>query len=154
MSEASQNTGAPVSAPDTPTSPWELTVERFSLHDGRDDRDDLLPSIHFEQDSDLYVNTKVAAGGTYAGVVLVALGIDGYASHHVSVDTYPTSVRDEGAFDYKGDTQHALSDAVAALEAVVEQLRVMRSAAEDAAAHRNTASVVAEAVRAGHQLNV
>lgn len=130
------------------TNHYKLDVEAFSLFD-RTEGEDKRPIVHFEVDPDLYVTARAArGGGVSAGLVLVDLGIDGYLTHRVRVDTRPVrSDSDPEAFDYEGDRLHALDDAIEALTAVRDQLAAMRPAPEVQAAERNAFEIGRDAER-------
>ena len=155
------------------TNRYELAVEAFSLfnEDKNDDAPDRLPIVLFEVDPELYHGVDVALGNpqdvaerlgrrrlaSQAALVLIELGIDGESTHRVRVDrTGNRSLPGEDpalyddAFNYpRGGEALILGDAVEALQAVVDQLLVMRSVAEARQAERNAVTIGADAQRAG-----
>ena len=103
----------------------QLDVEAFSLYG----TDKTRGNVHYEADDDL--------SGQLAGLVLVELGIDGYETHKVRVDLSAVMIdhaEDETVLHYGGDKVAALDDALAAIEAVRDQLEAMRRLASSDAA--------------------
>lgn len=127
------------------TKDYRIAVENFSLYDGE-------TSLHFERDMDLYVEAGRAlshpAGapkGRQAALVLIELGIDGEHAHRVRVDqtSYlfcPGPGEDpslyDGAFVYPHQNPETfiLSDALEAVEALLERLRAMNATEQAPAA--------------------
>lgn len=137
-------------------NPYRLDVEAFSLYDGES-------NITFELDNDLYIGVDRALGNpqdraermakprlaSQAALVLVELGIDGENSHRVRVartGNIPgpgdSPERWEDAFNYPTHGEaFILGDAIAACQALLDQLLVMRTAEEARAAEHNALSI-------------
>lgn len=139
-------------------NPFRLSVESFALFND-------AGAVHFEADDDLSIGVSRALGNpddpaerqrrrlaSQAGLVLIELGIDGDPAHRVRVQrtgNYPGPGEDrslyEDAHNYptraEGGDALILGDAIEALQAVLDQLLVMRTADEARAAEHNALSI-------------
>jgi len=113
--------------PETPVTPtalapatYEVAVDNLSLHHASGE------SLHYERDRDLTIHTKAAKrGGEFAAVVLVELGIDGYACHQARLDfgtLHPKEGEEMFHYERTGDEVRALNDAIETLTAIRDQL--------------------------------
>lgn len=143
---------------------YRLDVEAFTLSDGE-------TNVHFELDNDLYIGVDRALGNpqdrgeraartrlaSQAALVLVELGIDGERTHRVRLErtgNIPGPGEDRGryedAFNYPASGEaFILGDAIEALQAVLDQLLVMRTADEAREAERNAVTIGADAAHDG-----
>lgn len=108
-------------SPRVSSAPYRVSVDELSLYDAETGL-----SLHFERDHDLYISTKAAQrGGELAAVVVMELGIDGYACHRARLDfgaMFPSEGEELFHYSRSGDEVRALTDAIDTLTALRDQL--------------------------------